>query len=589
MVTSIRGEEVMENLLFVEKRGPFKVQGRIVVESGNRTHVAAVRATRLPRTIDVEITGVRMSIGWTDGGPHIWVASDYGFFELVHPSPEYAPVYNSMMQAITLYYTVQGIYEAASATGGKEMSLDEVLFQYALDTGEALVKEEVEELCERHAQFLASHFIKETQFEWAGKQFAKYIKGLAKNPKRAEVMLYPTGPSLRLHRPRLPRFSLKLPGLALCARLNGLGRLSGLAPTQRESAERAEPTRPPSMPATAAATEERSRETAAKLYDAMVGVANIDNLEPATLAGLGWKVYMKYKFRMPKGPTDAMKYYAHELVRLMNADKELGPRWAPSPLYLQLAAIAEPLRARDLHHIMPDKIDSSLIKRKRKTRPRTPQPAGYVSTSDASTDKVRRPRQGRTSGLRLSNPRKRPLSEAERAVLSGKGPTAPKRSRMDIDSFGYDNDEVDDGFEAGGNPASMEEEGEDSSDSSEDITLSDGGEDQAPVRIVLEVEDIPSTRPLGPNGTWVCEHGDCGHIVRAADGSEGRQAVRQHLREHEEDRSSKVQLALAEGRATGNQRIEHLLNKLKQLGDPEVEKAEARKPQPIQKKHGLLF
>lgn len=70
-----------------------------------------------------------MSIGWTDGGPHIWVASDYGFFELVHPSPDYAPVYNSMMQAITLYYTVQGIYEAASTTGGKEMSLDEVLFQ----------------------------------------------------------------------------------------------------------------------------------------------------------------------------------------------------------------------------------------------------------------------------------------------------------------------------------------------------------------------------------------------------------------------------------------------------------------------------
>lgn len=329
------------------------------------------------------------------------------------------------------------------------------------------------------------------------------------------------------------------------------------------------------MPAAAAATEERSQETAAKLYDAMVGVANIDNLEPATLAGLGWKVYMKYKFRMPKGPTDAMKYYAHELVRLMNADKELGPGWAPSPLYLQLAAITEPLRARDLHHITPDKIDSSLIKRKRKTpsgtatadesasnapSERTPQPAGYVSTSDASTDRVRRPRQGRTSGLRLSNPRKRPLSEAERAVLSGKGPTAPKRSRMDIDSFGYDDDEIGDGFEAGGNPASMEEEGADSSDSSEDITLSDGGEDQAPVRIVLEVEDIPSTRPLGPNGTWVCEHGGCGHIVRAADGSEGRQAVRQHLREHEEDRSSKVQLALAEGRATGNQHIEYVSN-----------------------------
>jgi hypothetical protein len=62
------------------------------------------------RDIEVEITGSRMSIGYS-GGPDLWVASDYGFFEIVRPHVSYAAMYKTMAQGITLYYTVMMTYD----------------------------------------------------------------------------------------------------------------------------------------------------------------------------------------------------------------------------------------------------------------------------------------------------------------------------------------------------------------------------------------------------------------------------------------------------------------------------------------------
>lgn len=33
--------------------------------------------------------------------------------------------------------------------------------------------------CREHAEFLASHFDKDSEFNWAGKEFASYIRALA--------------------------------------------------------------------------------------------------------------------------------------------------------------------------------------------------------------------------------------------------------------------------------------------------------------------------------------------------------------------------------------------------------------------------
>ncbi|PKS10795.1 hypothetical protein jhhlp_002552 [Lomentospora prolificans] len=600
VVSSLREEETLENLLLVEARGPFKVQGRILVDIGDRLHMAATRARRPPRTIELEITGVRMSIGWGDG-PRIWVASDYGFFEIIHASPEYAPLYRTMMEAITLYYTVQQIYDSAEKAGEKDLDVDEVLFRYVLDTGEVLVKEEVEDLCHRHAQFLASHFEKESDFDWAGKQFTKYIKGLAKNNKKRRGSSLPhrplPTPTPATEEPRASRTRSVRQASTASAKSQSA------AVILAAQADQPEPTTVPSIAPAASIIGGRSQATASKLYEAILDTCDLNDLGRATVKSLTGKLYFGYKFRAYKSAADAMMYYSHDLVRLMNSDKTVGPKWPTSPLYTTLAAIKAPLQPDELEHITPDQIESSLIKRKQ-TQPsrssggdapavpiggkgpsapkpsgKAPHLAGYNSASDASSGIVRR-RRGRPSGLRLSNPRKRPLSDPESAALGGRASTSSKRSRTYHEGYG---DDMDDAGDDGTNAESS------SSESSEDITLSDGESDQVPARIVLDVEDLPSTSPLGPNGTWVCEHGSCGHIVRAADEPAGQQAVREHLHVHEEDRSSKVQLAMAEGRATGHRSIEHLLDKLKQIGRQELETSDLNKPQPIQKRHGLLF
>jgi len=484
-----------------------------------------------------------------------------------------------------------------------------------LHTGEAIVREEAINRCHEHAQFLASHFEKEEEFHWAGKDFTKYIKGIWVGPSPIlplahPLLLYQLGnreliswqrhqkkhPGTLPHRP-LPYLQPPAPPndeqqAHKPSRARSVRQESTASAKSQSPATKTAETQPPTPPVPAARTEtpklpaatapapvtssERSEAIALKLYQAIVETDELDKMDAkqigrVTLPRVGGNVFYKFKFSAYKGVPEAMRYYAQDLVRLMNADNALAAKWRMTPFYATLASIDVPLLPDELQHIRPEQIDTSLVRRLPKnangdppapsnTAPtakpsgKAPPPAGYQSASDTSSS-LTRPRRGRLSGkvagLRLANPKKRPHSDANSPASSGKGTTGSKRSRMAVNDL---EEEEDYGGIGGEDADGMNIESE-SSESSEDMAVSDGEPDQVPARIVLEVEDLPSTSPMGPNGTWVCENEDCGHVIRCADEPEGQEAVRMHLHEHE-DRSRKVRLAMAEGRATGHPSIE---------------------------------
>lgn len=150
----------IQNLLMVEKEGPFPIRGRMVVDFDDESQVSArmcspklgscrwvsanivfpVRSARTPRKLDVEILASRMSIGF-DFDPNgdeevavaaVWAATDHGFFKILQATAEYRPILDKMFEAVTLYYTVMDIYEKHEAEEGKKrhrLELDDVLFR----------------------------------------------------------------------------------------------------------------------------------------------------------------------------------------------------------------------------------------------------------------------------------------------------------------------------------------------------------------------------------------------------------------------------------------------------------------------------
>ena len=98
-------------------------------------------------------------------------------------------------------------------------------------------------------------------------------------------------------------------------------------------------------------------------------------------------------------------------------------------------------------------------------------------------------------------------------------------------------------------PVQLDDDDDDSSSDDDD------DDDDIESETVVAVHAVPlnvSTRPTGPNGTWNCPHPKCRFLVRNADGkgsnaSAARESIHAHLRVHEEDTLSRVDLAISEG------------------------------------------
>ena len=127
----------------------------------------------------------RYSFG--DGPVTLWVSGASGWFE-IRPSLKYQAMYNQVREAVTLYYGVFDAYEDHSklCDGRKKSrmpkppSLDQIFLKYALKAGDGIVRDEVEALCHKWAEFLIAHFSKEDDAElkwkWDGTLFATWLR-----------------------------------------------------------------------------------------------------------------------------------------------------------------------------------------------------------------------------------------------------------------------------------------------------------------------------------------------------------------------------------------------------------------------------
>ena len=158
------------------------------------------------------------------------------------------------------------------------------------------------------------------------------------------------------------------------------------------------PTAPPKpaapvAPPPSTSGEQRSEETALKLYNAVIDTADSDPIDRITTGNITSKLYFKYKFAAYKGAAEAMRYYAMELVNLMDGDSERATEWKASRIYQDLASTPR-MEAHELEHLTPDKIEPSLVRRRpgQQTRPKGPQAektsktptSGYQSASDTA-------------------------------------------------------------------------------------------------------------------------------------------------------------------------------------------------------------
>lgn len=137
-----------------------------------------------------------------------------------------------------------------------------------------------------------------------------------------------------------------------------------------------------------------------------------------------------------------------------------------------------------------------------------------------------------------------------------------------------------------------------SDDSSSSDSDEDSEDDPRKQETMLAVHAEPlliSTKPTGPNRTWNCPEPGCDYFVRNAgtpdlsedddddddddddgDGADSaaRERIKAHLRDHEEEMLSRVDLAITEG-TRGHVSVDHLLEKIRALADKNSQRAPA--------------
>jgi len=281
----------------------------------------------------------------------------------------------------------------------------------------------------------------------------------------------------------------------------------------------------------------------------------------AKLSTVASKIYYKCKIRDKHAVDEIITYFASDLVR------GLSPLWQGTVTYTELEARARsPRKVPRLIDI--DDIPNQLRRRVKYRTSKQGQPEDSDSHSRGSA---------RTKPELPSHSVGRLSGKAARLRLAS---TSRKRYReeMDVGEEGEDEAEAESGldkktktshfFEAGEEEQAEEEEEEDEGDDSvgtaprkggvaEDFDDEDTSNDDVEVDSEVESGDklvqhivtshpLPSTKPMGPNGAWVCQELACRYMIRAAETKEGQAQILEHIRSHG-DEDSKVKLALEEG------------------------------------------
>ncbi|KAJ4302267.1 hypothetical protein N0V88_002404 [Collariella sp. IMI 366227] len=529
--------KTMANPLLVQFEGPLIVRGLLEVQDYQLSNL--VKPSLRSAYIEIQYS-TQYSVG--DGPIALWVSGAAGWYEL-QPSVKYQPMYDQILEAMTLYYSALEVYaghaeeHARKKKGSRppQPDLDEVFFSYAVRTGDGILRHEVESLCHKWANFLIPHFPKENELDWNTTRFAKWLRGehpdiLKKVSDAQKGIIAPPPP------PQLQSPEIELPH----RRRSRSARASNWAPEADDPIPN---------------SDLDLNSPVDRLLAGLRLVTTEAKVQPTTVKAIHSRIYFKCKMRTYNSVVDVITYFAQGLL------PRLGPEWKGTEWYKWLQGVAsqepEPVDAATVELYSSQTQLRALGSRQGQTRQRSaaqvPPNIGLKAKSkksaqhesEAESDEdiaayaappMRSQRAGKGATLRLISTasKKRPLSDLDdQASGSRRGGKSAK--------FSHPVSDEDDPFEDAEDTSDDEVAEEEEMTVGSRLPLPDGA-----VRVMVYAEPIPTTSPSGPDGTWTCSE-DCTYVVRCADEQESQELIQQHFRDHEAQ-TEKVNLALTESR-----------------------------------------
>ncbi|KAK3308042.1 uncharacterized protein B0T15DRAFT_508558 [Chaetomium strumarium] len=618
----------LANPLLINVQGPVMVRG-FLEEVEEKWHPYLVRSSVKSGYIEIPHSE-EYSI--SDGPLAFWVTGASGFFE-IRPSRIYQPMYDQMIEAITLYYSALEVYDEYEKQCGQKKkrnwpsppTLDDIFLRYAVRAGDGILRDEVEPLCHKWAEFMIAHFPKEVDLDWELTYFAKWLRDAHPDIEKkihdiAKGIIPPQPPpetqnsdeSRALHKrgsttvkrgvekrdSRSPPPKISIPRKAKTSEtpipLPEKYRQHVQATSVKSSSAPIETSR--STPTETPAAGGDADSPVDRLLGALQEICEETDIKKITQSKLHSMLYFKCRIPQYNVAKDVTSFYAKELLL------RLSPEWKGTPWYEWLKdAATQPWVPGELTAEMVPSMTIRRTKMKKQqpdpsNRPAAELPAslnikartrsGIQEESEGETDDedvtalqalppMRSRRSGKAAGLRLvTSGKKRPHSDMDELVVqSRRGRKSAKtihRERVDDD---VQEDASDD-----------EVAGDEDLDVGSSLPPPEGA-----VRLVVHAERLPSTNPTGPDGTWTCDQEGCTYVVRSADDEDGQQLIQEHFREHEAQ-AAKINLALKESR--GHMPINHLLDKIQAIGRAALKKKRGTlngKPVPAPVKRRLLI
>ncbi|KAK4241434.1 hypothetical protein C8A03DRAFT_12313 [Achaetomium macrosporum] len=605
--------KALANPLLVNVQGPVVVRG----------FLEEVHGENLPNLVRSSVkTGyieIPHSEGYSigDGPLGLWVWGASGWFE-IRPSLKYQPMYFQIQEAINLYYSAFVVYKEKyrrkKTMWSSPQSLDDIFLNYAVRAGDGILRDEVEPLCHKWAEFLIAHFPKEAELNWDLTYFAKWLRDAHPDIEKriADIAngIVPPQPPPETHTSDESE-SLHKRGSSLVKRsvemrdsrspppkvsIHGKAKISETPISLPEKyRQHVQSTSVKPSPAPVETSRSTSTEThmagadddspVGRLLGALQEIHNETDIKKTPQSTVHSMLYFKCKIRQYNMAKDVTSYYAKELL------PRLGTEWKGTPWYKWLQDAAKrPWVPGEF--TKEENIPGMTIRRKKlppksgaSTNPATQLPPSINikartkselrNESEGESDEdvaafhappqMRTRRSGKAASLRLvSSGKKRPHSDMddELVVQNRRGRKSAKTVHRDSGDDDVQEDTSDDEV------AVDEDLGVGSR-----LPLPEGA-----VRLVVHAERLPSTTPTGPDGTWTCGQEGCTYVVRSADDEDGQQLIQEHFREHEEQ-AEKINLALKESR--GHMPINHLLDKIQAIGRAALKKRGTLNGEPV--------
>ncbi|KAL8366781.1 hypothetical protein RB595_008769 [Gaeumannomyces hyphopodioides] len=553
----------MANVLEMTTQGPFIVRGKLVLDTPrNRRRLLNPKVD----SVYIEVSAsTKYSIGFGFKGnpcPSVWIAGASGWMEIT-PAREYRPIYDKMMEGITLYYRIQDAYNnlVGSKTGAKradvmkKAEIGEIFFGYAHRVGDGVLFPEVKRRCRDHALFLLDQFSKEPKenFDWSECSFVTYMKqhysrqqeALDRAQEKATRNGFLAANTQAATQATQAQAEKQLVDEAMKDDEAGnQGEEEQEATPRTMNSQRPSPNTPEHASQTSSFASRRPPEGAPFLANLINEVADkAGKIHKHKHSKYSHSIFLECRIKDHKCCKEILSLYAPDMLKLLDRDKfGASPFWA----YLEKEAASPPTH---LEHISLEQIPHQLVRRvkvaAKQANTGSGSPAVLTPSSHTQPDAPRPQHSGKVPGLRLAS-RKRPYedegnyesSDADNRASHARE-TARKRAT----------------------PQTRQESGDDSANS--DTGSVAKGNNVS--KIVLKSYPMQTDKPKGPRGTWVCEEDGCGHVVRSALEPEQRQLVLQHMREHTSAKGVRAMQAEQEGRLNGLP-IQNLLDKILKEG-----------------------